>query len=195
LIRLGLCGKIVFLSEDWIPNLKFIKNYFLEKWLNARLFFMGRKPELTDFINKLKQINKIMVIVPRDRAQEVVARKYITMLKDAFPGAKISKIDVFNLRKTDINWIGAPNEQFIEQFRKENFDLSIDFNSYHDALCSYLCALTEAAIRMHICEGKFDKIYNLHIRTNSNTSLERRYTQLLTKLINLAQAIRKAPAV
>ncbi len=155
---------------------------------------MGRKAELTDFISKLKEINKILVIVPRDRAQEVVARKYVAMLKDAFPGAKISRIDVFNLRKSEINWLGVPNEQFIERFRKENFDLSIDLNSYHDALCSYLCALTAAAIRMHICEGKFDKIYNLHIRTDSNTSLERRYTQLLTKLIKLAQTIRKAPA-
>ena len=175
--------------------MNFIKNYFLEKLLNTRLYFLKNKSELTEFIGKIKNIRKILVIVPRDRAQEVIARNYLAKIKSAFPGSKISTLDIFNLRKTDVNWLGVPNEQYVDRFRKEKFDLLIDLNTYHDTVCSYLCALIETEIRLHICEGRYDKIYNLHVRTNSNTSLERRYNELITKLGNLTETIRQVPAV
>lgn len=189
-----LCGKLYALTVIRDVNLNYLKNYFLEKLLNARLFLMKKNPELTEFIGRIKSVKKILVVVPRDRAQEVVARKYLTRIKDAFPGSRISTLDIFNLRQNDVNWLGVPNDQFVDRFRKEKFDLLIDLNSYHDTLCSYLAAQTDAEMRMHICEGRYDKIYNLHVRTDSNTSLERRYSLLVNNLTRLAESIRQAPA-
>ena len=174
--------------------MNFIKNYFLEKLLHTKIYFLKDKPELTDFISRLKNIRKVLVIVPRDRAQEVIARNYLPRLKEAFPGSRVSTLDIFNLRPVDVNWLGVPHDSFVERFRKEKFDLLIDLNTYHDTLCSYLCALIETDMRLHICEGKYDRIYNLHIRTNSNTSLEKRYSELITKMARLTETIRKAPA-
>lgn len=174
--------------------MNFLKNYFLEKLLNARLHFLKDRSEPTDFIGKLKGVRKILVIVPRDRAQEVIARKYISRLKEAFPGSKISTLDIFNLRKIDVNWLGVPHKQYLDRFQQEKFDLLIDLNTFHDELCSYFCAVINTEIRLHICEGKYDKIYNLHVRTDSNTSLEKRYAELLTKLTRLSETIRQVPA-
>ncbi len=174
--------------------MNYIKNYVLEKLLDTRLYLLKNRSELTDFILKIKNLRKILVIVPRDRAQEIVARNYVAKLKEAFPGSKISTLDVFGMRQTDMNWLGVPNNQYIERFRKEKFDLLVDLNSYHDTLCAYLGALIEADMRLHICEGKFDKIYNLHVRTNSNTSLDKRYSQLISKLSRIGQSLRQVPA-
>ena len=174
--------------------MNFFKDFLLEKLLSTRLYLMKQQTEPTDFIGKIKNVRKILVIVPRNRALEVLTRKYVARLKEAFPGSRLASLDTLSLKKTDVNWMGVPNEQFIDRFRKEKYDLLIDLNTYHDTLCSYLCSMAEADIRLHICEGRYDKIYNLHIRTDSNTSLERRYTELLDKLTKLSEMIRQAPA-
>jgi ADP-heptose:LPS heptosyltransferase len=94
-------------------------------------------------------------------------------------------LDVLNLHKFDVNWLGVPNQSYLDRIRNENFDITIDLNSHHDVLCTYLTDLIEAPMRLHLVEGKFDKIYNLHIRSKMESSIEKRYQNLVKYLANL----------
>jgi hypothetical protein len=162
-----------------------VKNYFLEKLLNARLHFAREKSHITNFVQNIKSVKKVLIILPRDRAEEVNARKYLTALYKVFDKVQISTLDIFNLRKIDVNWLGVPNQSYLNRIRSENFDLTIDLNSYHDTLCTYLTDLIEAPLRLHLVEGKFDKIYNLHIRSSMESPVEKRYQNLVNYLAHL----------
>jgi hypothetical protein len=166
----------------------FIKNYVLHKLLNTRLYFLRENTEVTDFIQKVKRVKKILIILPRDRAQEVEARRYIPELRQAFPRAGISTLDILSLRKNDVNWLGVPNTFFLNKFRTENFEMIIDINDRHDALCSYLAAFIGAPMRIHLVQGKFDKIYNLHFRASSDTSFAGRFNNMIGSLNKMKKA-------
>ena len=165
----------------------FIKNFFLPKLLDARLFFIKQRGDLTDFFVEIKNVKKILVILPIDRAEEIVAREYLPGIKEVFDKAKVSTLDLSSLHRIDTNWLGVPNQKYLSKIEDEKFDLLLDLNGHHDRLCAYLCALTAAPMRMHISEGKFDKIYNLHFRIPGGAPLGTRYQNFLTYIRRMRQ--------
>jgi RNAse (barnase) inhibitor barstar len=162
-----------------------VKNYFLEKLLDTRLHFTRGKSQITNFVKGIKSVKKVLIILPRDRAEEVQARKYLTALIQVFDKVQVSTLDVFSLRRIDVNWLGIPNDSYLNRIRSEKFDMTIDLNSHHDVLCTYLTGLIEAPVRLHLVEGKFDKIYNLHIRSRMEAPIEKRYQNLVNYLAHL----------
>ena len=163
----------------------FIKNYFLEKMISTRLYFQKNEGELTDFFDKIRAVNKLLVIVPRDRAEEVYARQFVTKIHEDFEPAKFSTLDVSSIRKSDANWLGVPNSAFLSKLQDEKFDLVIDINSHHDHLCTFLGVFTNAPLRMHVTEGKFDKFYNIHIRSEPSTRTEVRFKNMINYLAKI----------
>ena len=168
-----------------IRSLNFIKNYFLERLLDARLYFMKEKGNETDFLDVIRKIKKILIILPIDRSDEINSRKFIKNLQSALGRVKISTLDLTTLRKSDTNWLGVPNHQYLANIQSGNFDLVMDLNGHQDRVCAYLGALTEAPLRLHASRGKFDKIYNLEIRTAGDSSLNDRYQNILSYLSRL----------
>jgi hypothetical protein len=162
--------------------LKLIKNYFLGKLLEARLFFIRKHTAITDFFDQIKSVKKILIIMPIKKKDNRLAQKFMPQIRKIFDSAKISTLHIKSLRKTDTNWLGIPNSAFLNKISEEKFDLIIDLNSYHDRLCTYLSALTESKMRVHLTEGKFDKIYNLQFRTNSDDTTITRYNNMLNYL-------------
>ena len=163
----------------------FIKNYFLERLLDARLYFIKDKNNETDFLDAIRNIKKILVILPIDRSDEINSRKYIKEIQSSLGKVKISTLDLATLRKNDTNWLGVPNHHYLSKIQGGDFDLLIDLNGYHDRICAYLGALTAAPLRVHASRGKFDKIYNLEIRSAGDSTLDDRYRSILTYLVKL----------
>ena len=170
-----------------IKSQNFVKNYFLEKLLEARLFFIKQKTDLTDFFEEVKKVQKILIILPIDKSEEGIARGYLPEIQRVFGKAKVSTLDLSTLRKIDTNWLGVPNQKYLANIQGEEFDLLLDLNGHHDRLCAYLCALTAAPMRLHISEGKFDKIYNLHFRIPGGAPLSSRYQNLLAYIGRMRQ--------
>ena len=165
----------------------FIKDYFLEKMLSTRIYFLKQQSEVTDFFDSIKSVKSLLIIVPRDRAEEVHVRKYSTRIHELFKPVKFSTLDVCSLRKSDVNWLGVPNNTFLSKIQDEKFDLVIDLNSHHDHLCTFLGAATNAPLRLHLAEGKFDKVYNLYIRSNKDTRSEMKYKNMINYLARIRQ--------
>jgi hypothetical protein len=174
-----------------IQSPHFIKNYFLEKLLNTRLYFIRAKSEVTDFLERIKAVKKILIILPRDRAEEITARKYLNDFRQIFKAARVSTFDIMSLRSGDVNWLGLPNHFFLSKILNENFELIIDLNSSHDTLCSYLTATIQAPLRVHLAQGRYDKIYNIQIRSSEEASLDMRYKNFLNYLKQMRQPAEK----
>jgi hypothetical protein len=86
-----------------------------------------------------------------------------------------------------MNWLGVPGKEYLNNIREEDFDLLIDLNEQQDRVCTYLSALSNATMRIHFSEGKFDRIYNLQIRTDINASLNTKIQTLLNYLIKFSK--------
>jgi len=167
------------------PN--FIKKILLTRFLNTKLFFMREKTNITDFPENLKNVKKILIILPRDRAEEVNVRKYIPEFFKIFDSCRITKLDLFNLKENDKNWFGAPNKFYLTKIKNDKFDLVVDLNSNHDILCTYLTATSGAPLRIHLAQGRFDKIYNIQIRPEFSSSLHARFKLMIGYLATMRQ--------
>jgi hypothetical protein len=165
-----------------IRSKNFIKNYLLERILDTRLYFYKKESDETDFSGLIKNIKKILVVLPIDRTEEINSRKFVKDLQEVFNNARISTLDLANLRKIDTNWLGVPNQHYLKQIQHEKFDLLMDLNGHHDRICAYLGALAGVPLRLHASNGKFDRIYNLEIRSGGHPSLNQRYQTILSYL-------------
>ena len=86
-----------------------------------------------------------------------------------------------------MNWLGVPGKEYLNKIREEGFDLLIDLNEQQDRICTYLSALSNASLRIHYSEGKFDKIYNLQIRTGTTTPLTVKVQTLYNYLVKFSK--------
>jgi hypothetical protein len=156
-----------------------LKKYFLRKLVYTRLFFIKKNTKLLNFIDMIKQVKKVLIILPINKKEEHIARDYLSKFNTLFKSSQISTLDVTSLRKTDVNWLGIPNMTYLKNIQSEDFELLIDMNGSHDYVCAYLGALTRASLRLHVSQGTFDKIYNLQFRSQPQELLETRYNRVL----------------
>ncbi len=135
-----------------------------------------------DFSSELSKVKKVLVILPAQNEYTAPIQTFVKKLNRVFPEARISTFVSSTLRKEDIGWLGVPNEQYLKIIRDEQFDLVLDVNIDQDKVCSYLCALSGAPMRLNLSSGEFDSVYNLHFRSSSEKKLEERLANILSYL-------------
>jgi hypothetical protein len=167
--------------------IRIIKNYLLDKLLVNRFFLAKQKNEITDYSRQLSEAKKILIILPVIHQNVQLINDFKTNLANAFPKSSISTFGITSLRKSDMNWLGVPGKEYLNRIREEDFNLLIDLNEDQDRVCTYLSALSNAPLRIHFSEGKFDKIYNLQIRTDINVSLNTKIQTLTNYLIKFSK--------
>jgi hypothetical protein len=172
--------------------IKQIKNLMLNKYLNLRLVYYKNKEDLCNYPENINKIKKILLILPTDRKDKSEYRQFISQLNEIFTKAKISTFQIKDLRLHEQNWLGVPNDRYLTELRSEAFDLIIDLNLQSDNICSYICALSHAPIRINLISGKYDHVYNLYFRSNEKKSEEDRYSLILESLKKLKMSHKKA---
>lgn len=165
----------------------FIKNYLLDKLLVNRFFLAKQRNEITDYSLQLSEAKKILIILPVIHQNVQLVNDFKSNLALAFPKSSISTFGITSLRKSDMNWLGVPGKEYLHKIREEEFDLLIDLNEQQDRICTYLSALSSAPMRIHFSEGKFDKIYNLQIRTDISTPLTVKVQTLYNYLVKFSK--------
>ena len=152
-----------------------------------RFFLSKQVNKVTDYSSQLSETKKILIILPVIHQNVQLVNDFKSNLADAFPKSSISTFGITSLRKTDMNWLGVPGKEYLNNIREEDFDLLIDLNENQDRICTYLSALSNAPMRVHYSEGKFDKIYNLQIRTDINASLNTKIQTLFKYLVRFSK--------
>jgi hypothetical protein len=164
-----------------------VKNYLLDKLLVNRFFLAKQQNEITDYSQQLREAKKILIILPVIHQNVQVEHDFKSNLSKAFANSSISTFGITSLRKSDMNWLGVPGKEYLKNIQDEGFDLLIDLNEEQDRICSYLSALSNAPMRIHFSQGKFDKIYNLQIRTDLNAPLAEKIQTLYNYLLKFSK--------
>lgn len=160
----------------------------LNKYLNFRLNYFKSDEDLCDYPAKIGTIKKILLILPAECKDKTEYRDFINGLNKVFQKAKISTFQIKDLRLHEQNWLGVPNERYLDELRSQNFDLIIDLNIQPDKICAYICAFSEAPLRINLISGKYDHVYNLYFSSEQEKSIDERYQLILSNLIKLKLA-------
>jgi hypothetical protein len=159
-----------------------LKSILLEKYLHFNLK-SGKKGESSCFFSeKLKNIKQILVIKPSLIIEDHSIQNFISGLYSVYSDVQVSTFMRSNLRGSDTNWLGVPNDNYLRNIKETKFDLVIDLNLQHDTICSYICKLSDAPIRINLRSGHYDNIYNLHIKSSSSTSIDNSLQYILKYL-------------
>ena len=162
-----------------------IKNLMLNKYLNFRLNYFKSDEDLCDYPGRIDKIKKILLILPAECRDKTEYRDFINGLNQIFPKSKISTFQIKDLRLHEQNWLGVPNERYLNELRSQSFDLIIDLNLRPDKICAYICALSEAPVRINLTSGKYDHVYNLYFRSETGKTVDERYDLILDNLSKL----------
>ncbi len=136
----------------------------------------------------LQKVKNILLITPADHPElEEEIHTFASGLYEIFRQVQVSTFDRSSFRPADGNWFGLPKEEYLDNFRQGKFDFVIDLNIQQDRLCTYICALSGAPLRMNLCSGEYDHIYNFHIRTNKMQPDVRRLEKTLLNLQKFMQ--------
>ncbi len=143
-----------------------LKNRLLQKYLNWRLGRISSPNQIHDFSRELSRVKHILLILPPDLTIEDVMTSFVKKLYDVFGDEiRISTFEKRTFRQEDSTWLGLPKKEYLQIFQSEGIDLVIDLNQEEDAFCTYICALLNAPVKVNLAAGRFDHIYNLHIRS------------------------------
>ncbi len=165
-----------------------LKKFILKKYMDFKLKRFKDPSEPAVFPEALRTVKQVLLITPADHPElEGEIQAFASGLYTIFKQVQVSTFDRSSFRPADGNWFGLPNESYLDNFRQEKFDLVIDLNIQQDRLCTYICALINAPLRMNLCSGDYDHIYNFHIRTNKMQPDVRKLEKMLANLKKFMQ--------
>jgi len=165
-----------------------VKKAILKRFLDLRLKLLVSNQRVYDFSREIRKVEKILIILPSGKEYEAVMQDFVSSISALFPRARTSTFLRSSLRKSDLSWLGLPNERYLKIIRDEQFDLIIDGNTYTDSICAYLCALSGAPLRLNLTSGPYDAIYNLHMRSRQDKPVAYRLELIKQYLKTLQKA-------
>lgn len=165
--------------------MKFIQSALSPVYLHLKLKWSGKTKDIYDFARKIREVKKILVIFPENTELHEDAEKFSEDLRLLFMEASVDTFSVNRLSVTEMNWFQAPNQIFLNEIRKRQYDLLIDLNPQASDLCSYIAANGGAPLRLNLTASRYDFIYNLHIRPNPASPFSDRLKTVLLQLRNL----------
>lgn len=147
--------------------------------MDLRLRWFKEEDLSVELPGAVRRIKNILLISSGQKEFEEDVHNFATGLYEIFDTVQVSTFERPSFRPEDGNWFGLPLSAYLDNFRQEHFDLVLDLNPEQDRLCTYICALSGAALRMNLTSGKYDHIYNFHIRTNAAQPMKQRLQRVL----------------
>jgi hypothetical protein len=167
-----------------------LKNKITEALVKIKVKpILKRLPNSLSFPVKATEIEKVLIILPRDMAQLDEANLFVQALKKQYPSWKIELFDVDKLTPNQYTRMQIPKDEVTDKLKSRNFHFVIDLNEVPDQLTSYLALCTEAPYRLHLNSG-FNEYFNLTfqpalLEDNKKRSAKGVYTMLLGYLDRL----------
>ena len=156
-----------------------MKQVVMNQVVNFRLKMFHKYERAYNFIEEVNKVKKILIILSANDEYSSTVQQFIKEIGRTFKRASVSTFDSNSLRKSDLSWFGVPNERYLNIIREEGFDLVIDANIVQDKVCSYLCALSGAQLRLNLSSGHYDHIYNLHFRSDRDKPVPNRLQNIV----------------
>ncbi len=120
-----------------------------------------------NFPIKATEVEKVLVILPRDLHLLDRASIFVQSLRKTYPGWRIELFDVDKLGESELNHVHLPKPNVIQKLKSAHYQFVLDLNEQFDHLTGFITLMTEAPYRLHIQnEGSF--FYNIVYQPQSS---------------------------
>ncbi len=148
----------------------------------------------TDCWDKVK---RIAVIWPSDGVDYHAAATVLNRLRECFPEALVTIIDlpgigaspppdinaeIYIIEKRYLNWLGLPDKRLKIILKEMEFDTVVDLSPEFDPISGYYALLTNATLRIGFAGDKADLVYNYQVAPKGKRTGSERY-RILAKYI------------
>jgi hypothetical protein len=162
-----------------------LEQRMLNRLINWKLAHHEETASSDDILRNLAQVQNVLLILPTDTNHRTVATQTVRDLQTMFHKCRFTIVDLNELPSEQFSWPGIPGSAFIQSLVNPQPDLLIDMNLVTDDRCSYIAAKSYAKLRIQICTGPFDSIYNLSFRTTDKISVDQKFHNLITQIKRL----------
>lgn len=129
------------------------------------------------------EVDKVLVILPRNLNLMDRAMGFVQSLRKTFPGWRVELFDVDKLGKGDLNRIQMPRTEILQRLREAGYHLVVDLNEHRDRLSAFITLMTEAPYRLHL-HPEDSPFYNMAVQPQAG-DIQHVYTPLLSYLRRL----------
>lgn len=159
-----------------------LKQKLAHSFMVKRLQKNRGSENITDFHQAISNVRSILIILPVRKKEHTVAEEFMGQLKKLFDTERIISADLSVFAPEQLTWLGLPRPEFIQEVQSEPCDLLIDLNSRQDETCCFISSQLSIPLKIHLAEGPFEHLYNLHFRTDQHAPLATRYDNLVNNL-------------
>lgn len=132
----------------------------------------GESKLLSDWWSR---VSRIAVCWPGEGIDVQAAYVVLERIRERFPSAHISiialpgvgasaphywDVEVINVQKVHLNYLGFPNKQFRQFLKERGYDTFVDLSPYDDPISAYYAALIDADIRIGFGGGWSERVLN-----------------------------------
>jgi hypothetical protein len=144
-----------------------LKTYFVEQYVKLKTMGILKQLDRTPVMFPIKAdvIKNVLVILPRSVEYVDAAVSLVRKLRKIFSRWNFMMLDIDKIKPADINRLGLPNQAFMDDLHKKNFEMVLDLNFDFDIRIAYLVALLEIKYRLHPHTDRED-FYNIAVNAH-----------------------------
>ncbi len=111
------------------------------------------------------RIKNALVILPREVEYVDAAVTLVHKMRRHFTRWHYMVLDIDKILHHKLNRLDLPNEEFIEELRKNNFDFALNLNFKTDLRIDYMLAMLKIPYRLHLLSS-LDEFYNIVVQAD-----------------------------
>ena len=147
----------------------------------ARSILIFMPDKLEDFGIARKYVNKIMADFPKANFQVVIRESYRSLLDG------VIEYGIVFVAEKEVGIFGLPKKKLKQKIFTKKHDIVIDLNNEFHLLSTFLCRISDAALKICLDNEDRELFYNFYLRTNVQEKLEKKYEKLVYYLKNFVE--------
>ncbi len=123
--------------------------------------------------------NKVKLLIRKLNSpyRQVMALGFVD--RDSIPDYCVAANSGYYFDKKDLNWYGAPKNNYIKEFINKEFDIIIDLTLEEVYVLQYIVALSKSKLKVGRFSKSTEKYYDLMIKNDNNTLSDEYIDQIL----------------
>ncbi len=123
--------------------------------------------------------NKVKLLIRKLNSpyRQVMALGFVD--RDSIPDYCVAANSGYYFDKKDLNWYGAPKNDYIKEFIDKEFDIIIDLTLEEVYALQYIVALSKSKLKVGRFSKSMEKYYDLMIKNNNDILSDEYIDQIL----------------
>ena len=131
--------------------------------------------------------NKVKLLIRKLNSpyRQVMALGYVD--RDSIPDYCVAANSGYYFDRKDLNWYGAPGNDYIKEFINKEFDIIIDLTLEDVYVLQYIVALSKSKLKVGRFSKSMQKYYDLMIK-NDQKALSDEYIDQILHYLNILKS-------